>query len=110
MDDLNEVSVNDAALMTEILNENNNDEDENAKGKDDEEYDSDENEGGIEILKNVTPVHEVEEFFKVHLVDANNKMKEKLVHHALFDLLSGQTLRYEQVSTHGRRLSPAATF
>ena len=90
IDDLNKISVNDAALMTEILSENNNDVDENAKGKDDEKCDSDENEDGIEIPKSVTPVHEVEEFFKAHLQNPNNKVKEKLVHNALFDLLSGQ--------------------
>ena len=76
MDDLNEISRNDVTMMRDILSGNKDDDDENGNNEDadDNNY---EDGVGIDIPKHVTPVNEVEEFFRVHLVDANNKAKEK---------------------------------
>ena len=55
-------------------------------GSDDDEFS-----GGIEIPKNITPVNEVEEFFRVHLSDVNaSKNRRHLGINALFDLICGQ--------------------
>ena len=101
MDDLNEVSEHETTLMTEILGGNNEDGDQN-ESEEEIGDDDDETGGGIEIPKHITPVNEVEEFFRVHLVDSNNKVKEKLAHNALFDLFSAQvnTTKHQIISNN----------
>jgi hypothetical protein len=91
IDQLDDESEEETTLANEILSEEDDDDDENEGAEDCEEGDDYDNGDGITIPKNVTPVNEVEEFFKVHLVDSNNKAKEKLAHSALFDLFCGQS-------------------